>query len=548
MHATDLVLLAAGAAFALALALAEADAARPAKPPSPTRAKLFGMRGYPADADAWDESRPFFPFLDTFGQYLHRQWPGKTRSPADLAAHRAAEEKDLAAHPGPKNWDAWGGWADGPKLKATGFFRAEKVKDKWWLVDPDGRLFFSHGIDCVNTNAATPIDDRQTWFQDFPGEGPEFRAFFSAAGRVIRDYYAGKQPRCFNFAEANLRRKYGPAWRDTFAALAHRRLRSWGLNTIGNWSDMRIARLRQTPYVATVHFSSPPIEGSTGYWGKFKDPFDPAFEAAVRQAMGREAGSSAGDPWCVGYFVDNELSWGDETALALAALQSPPGQPAKKAFLDDLKGRYGTVAKLNAAWGTSYAAWDALASDRSGPDKKRAAGDLAAFTGRIAEQYFATVCRAVKDVAPDQLYLGCRFAWANDRAAAAAVKSCDVVSYNRYERSVGGLKLPGEADRPVIIGEFHFGALDRGLFHTGLVPCKDQAERAAAYKAYVRSAVANPLIVGCHWFQYLDQPLIGRPLDGENYQIGFLDVCDTPYPETIAACREMGYGLYTPAR
>ena len=53
----------------------------------------------------------------------------------------------------------------------------------------------------------------------------------------------------------------------------------------------------------------------------------------------------------------------------------------------------------------------------------------------------------------------------------------------------------------------------------------------------------NPAIVGTHWFQYGDQATTGRG-DGENYQIGFLDVCDTPYEETIAASREVGSQLY----
>jgi agarase len=32
--------------------------------------------------------------------------------------------------------------------------------------------------------------------------------------------------------------------------------------------------------------------------------------------------------------------------------------------------------------------------------------------------------------------------------------------------------------------------------------------------------------------------------DEENYQIGFVDVSDTPYVETIAASREVGEKLY----
>jgi hypothetical protein len=50
-------------------------------------------------------------------------------------------------------------------------------------------------------------------------------------------------------------------------------------------------------------------------------------------------------------------------------------------------------------------------------------------------------------------------------------------------------------------------------------------------------------VVGAHWFQYQDQATTGRG-DGENYQIGLVDVCDRPYPETIRACREVGYRLY----
>ena len=32
--------------------------------------------------------------------------------------------------------------------------------------------------------------------------------------------------------------------------------------------------------------------------------------------------------------------------------------------------------------------------------------------------------------------------------------------------------------------------------------------------------------------------------DGENYQIGFVDICDTPYPEIIDAARRIGDRMY----
>ena len=556
------------------------------KNPGPPGLALFGMRGYPfsptatgvidpakvtqliiflatpsadhefrvgdiratgawtAPGDLTVTADKFFPFMDTFGQYIHREWPGKIHSLQEMEAARKAEAADIRQHPGPKGWDKYGGWQDGPALKATGFFRVEKVDGRWWLVDPEGRLFFSHGMDCVNASGDTVITDRQTWFQDFPGAKPEFSAFLGSATPIMH-HFQGKRVQTFNFIAANLLRKCGAEWRQASADLAHLRLRSWGMNTIANWSDSATYLMRKTPYTATVGFNRKPIAGSSGYWGKFPDPFEPEFEANVRSAMAAEARRTGDDPWCIGYFIDNEIAWGNDTALGLAALQSPPDQAAKKALVAYLKTIYADIAMLNAAWGTSHDFWDALLRSQAAPDPKRAAADLGAFTSQIADQYFTVIAGAVKSAAPNHLYLGCRFAWVNDRAAAAAATHCDIVSYNRYERSVAGLRLPrGAADKPLIIGEFHFGALDRGMFHTGLVPCADQADRAASCKVYVRSALANPLLVGAHWFQYRDQPTTGRSYDEENYQIGFVDICDTPYPETIAASRELGAEMY----
>jgi hypothetical protein len=547
--------------------------------------KLFGLRGYPvaaggpgtvntsnltqmlvfvsepkADASftvdnlravgsytpptAWiSDADPFFPFIDTFGQYRHKDWPGKVKSLADLQARREAESKELAAQPGPTGWDKYGGFANGPQLEATGFFRTQKHEGKWWLVDPDGHLFFSHGVDCVRMIDTTPIEERDGWFEDFPGAQPEFKEFLNS-GYALHGHYAGRSPKCFAFAAANMKRKYGPDWKQAYAELAHQRLRSWGLNTIANWSDSGVFLLRRTPYTDNLGSGrAKMIEGSEGYWGKFPDVFDPSFADGIRRGMAGKRGGSANDPWCIGYFSDNEMSWGDETSLSIAALKSPPAQAAKREFIADLEAKFGDIAKLNAAWGTTHESWAALRESRQAPDKAKAQADLTAFYTKAAERYFRTVREVIKEVAPNQLYLGCRFAWVNDRAARAAEQFCDVVSYNLYQRSVASFKYPG-GDKPLIIGEFHFGALDRGMFHTGLVPVENQAARAQAYKDYVLGALRHPQFVGTHWFQWKDEPTTGRVYDEENYQIGFLDLADTPYRETIEATREVGRQLY----
>jgi hypothetical protein len=493
---------------------------------------------------AWvTDADPFFPFIDTFGQYKHKDWPGKVHSLAELQQRRETEARELTAQAGPNEWNKYGGWAKGPQLKATGFFRTDKLNGKWWLVDPDGRLFFSHGIDCVRMIDATPIEERESWFEDFPGDQDEFRQFRSK-GYALKGHYAGRSSECFAFGSANLKRKYGADWKTDYAAVIHRRLRSWGLNTIANWSDSSVFLMRRTPYTDNLGSrGARMIEGSEGYWGKFPDVFDPSFSNSVRRAMEGKRNISANDPWCIGYFSDNEMSWGNETSLALAALKSARDQAAKLEFVAVLKAKYGDIERLNKVWGTPHASWDALLESRNAPDEQKASVDLTAFYTKSAETYFRTLREAIKAVAPNQLYLGCRFAWVNDLADLAAGKYCDVISYNLYKRSVADFRNPS-SDKPLIIGEFHFGALDRGLFHTGLVPVENQAARAESYKEYVLGALRHPQFVGTHWFQYMDEPTTGRVYDEENYQIGFVDIADTPYAETIAACREVARQLY----
>jgi len=500
------------------------------------RAWILTEPNEPIDAD------DLFPMIDAFGQYVHKEWTGKTHSVEDLAANKKAETADLAAHPGPVEWDQYGGWKNGPQLKATGFFRTEKHNGKWWLVDPEGRLFWSMGINCVNSREGrTAVTDREHWFAELPKQDSEFAPFYRQNNGAAHGYYKNKEFLEFQFYRSNLFRKYGKDWDAAFAQTANQRLRSWGINTIACMSEDTSILLHKTPYVDMFGGKAKRIEGSSGYWRKFPDAFDPDFPVESKRQMAKR--KSVGDPWCIGIFVENELGWGNELSLAVATLRSPPEQPAKKVFIADLRKKYSTIDKLNAAWAAKHASWDALAECTAPPDKKRARKDLEAFSQHLSEEYFAVTRAAIKELAPDMLDLGCRFSRSNPIAVRAAGKYCDIISFNRYQYTVADLRLPKGVDKPVLIGEFQFGAVDRGMFNASLSPTADQADRARTYKDYVESAVDNPLIIGAHWFQYTDQPCTGRG-DEENFQIGFVDICDTPYPEIIHVAREIGNQLY----
>ncbi len=159
------------------------------------------------------ETDKFLPFIDSFGQFMHADWPGKIHNIGELRAAARREGADLRTHPGPADRDRYGGWKDGPKREATGSFRVEKYNGKWWLVDPDGRLFWSHGVDCVTPNDSTPISDREEYFADLPPKDSPLAAFYGRGTWAPHGYYKDHTPyRTYDFLRANLARKYGDDW------------------------------------------------------------------------------------------------------------------------------------------------------------------------------------------------------------------------------------------------------------------------------------------------------------------------------------------------
>jgi hypothetical protein len=521
----------------------------------------------PPDSQRWMKmaTTDFLPFIDRYGQFRWRDWPGKTASDADLTRAAAEEKKDLDANPGPSDWNRFGGWARGPHLKATGRFRTEKIDGRWWFVDPDGRLFWSFGVMRVSASTAMtpmngdpltprtgyPIPDRDCFFAELPPapgapDATAFSTFWTTRDELLWPFYEARgETRVFDFSSANLYRKYGPNYVAAFTDIAHRRLRSWCVNTISSSSDKAVCDAGRTPYYDRVERQSRFIDGSATFWFKFRDPWDPTFRTSVLTALAAR-GRQGHDPMCLGFSIDNEIAWGAHPAqLAEWTLRSPADQPAKAALVGFMKNRYATVAKLNAAWRSSYTDWDDLLQTTTLPGAG-AQKDLTAFTSVIVEEYFRRTRDAVKEFDPQLLYLGCRFAGvAHPWVIGPCAKYSDVITYNIYRRDLSRFKLPaGVTDKPVMVTEFHFGSTDRGPFGASLVPTADQNDRAEKIKAYVRSAIAHPQIVGVHWHQYSDQATTGR-FDGEHSQVGWTDICDRPYAETVAALREVGREIYS---
>ena len=121
-----------------------------------------------------------------------------------------------------------------------------------------------------------------------------------------------------------------------------------------------------------------------------------------------------------------------------------------------------------------------------------------------------------------------------------------VLSFNCYDLKPGQEMLDRAfrlTDMPMIIGEYHFGTVDRGLAQS-LVQVSSQQERGTAYRYYTENAFAHPGMIGTAWFIWNDQDLLGR-WDGENFNCGLVDVTDRPYKYLVESIMETSKSLYS---
>ena len=101
--------------------------------------------------------------------------------------------------------------------------------------------------------------------------------------------------------------------------------------------------------------------------------------------------------------------------------------------------------------------------------------------------YVEIPSKACREVDPNHMILGMRWAWISDPDLATGWENFDVFSINCYAvdptEAISHVVELG-VDLPVMIGEFHFGALDRGLSATGLEGVLTQKDRGKAYRYY----------------------------------------------------------------
>jgi hypothetical protein len=400
------------------------------------------------------------------------------------------------------------------RIGKPGFVGLSKVGGVWNFVSPEGKPFFSRGVDVVKE-----MDDSAK-----PGE---------------RGYYGLGPGRSLD------------AWAVETVGL----LGSWNFDTIGCWSsDALRGRGMYTVDILYVRIEK---------GGKPVDVFDKLFEGEAQAVAQRVCAKRRDDKELLGYFLENEQPWygdygwytGHVSTLLDSYMAMPENSAGKKALVSYFRGAYGDIGKLNGAYGYAFASWEAFSKAGAfpAPSSKRNA-DREAFVGVVARRYYAVLSKAIRVADPNHLILGDRFAnYAPKEVIRACGEFCDVVSINYYlgykevspEYLEGFTALSG---RPLLITEFSYRAMENRSGNRNTrgadVTVATQADRAAGYSRYARSLSALPFVIGCHWFQYFDEPTGGRSFDGEDSDYGIVDLDGEPYEALTQAMREANAAAY----
>lgn len=492
---------------------------------------------------------------DEFGQDFKGEWPGKITKLEELKADVESEKAYYAGFKTQQR-DKFGGLpGSGAKLglQKTGFFHVEQKGERWHLVDPKGNQFFHMGLCSFGVSEDfTYVKGREPAYAWLPPYDGEFHAAWHPEPFWSHD--------AFSFYLANVIRKYGSADPGALASRMIERVRAFGFNSGGAFSNIPKAVREKAifPYVSSL-----PI----GPWGDFKiemlpgvretfDPFDEKNRANMDKAFAQKIAPVADDPLLIGYFLTNEPAH-EDLPRVIPTLKS--NVAAKRRLVQMLQEKYKTIEAFAQAWGLTLtgkgegASFEQLNDMGLAVKTPAATADMKEYEAIFFEASHKLIRDTFKKYDQNHLLIGDR--WQpqtanNEQLCRIVGKYCDVVSVNYYTYGVDLNYLKNiyqwSGKRPLFLSEFHWcSPKDSGL--PGGKEVASQQERGLAYRNYVEQAAALGFVTGIEWFTLLDQARTGRFFErytGENANTGIFNVVDRPWKPMVEEMAKTNHGIY----
>jgi hypothetical protein len=404
---------------------------------------------------------------------------------------KGRETRTLAAfevQPLPKEAFTRFGGLSAEKKEATGFFRVEKIGNRWWMIDPDGGRFIFAGVCSLK---------------------PETK-------------FSAKEP---------FERLFGS--NEVWATKALDLLREHGFSGCGGFSDEEVLRSakKPMPYTVTLGLMSGfgrkvgvthSEAGHTGFADEVIPVFEPGFAAFCSDECKKRLSAMKGDPWLVGVFSDNEL-------------------PIKKDMLDRMLKRGGATQ----AAAQTFMTGKGVVTDDLRREFVQHVFDtyFRLTTQAIREVLPRHLCLGSRFHGPAKSVSG---VWK------AAGRWCDVISMNYYDHwspQKEHLRQWHEwSGKPCLITEFYVKGMDSGMANTsgaGWV-VRTQADRGAFYQNFTLSLLESKTCVGWHWFKYMDNDPANTNTDASNRDSnkGILNNHYEPYSPLLEAMRELNTRIH----
>ena len=343
--------------------------------------------------------------------------------------------------------------------------------------------------------------------------------------------------------------------------------RDWdgGIGMTGDldrWATRTLARVRETGFKGlgawsnhVFHKYDVPMTRDLNVWQWMmpdgKRLYSPAWQATADRAVREQCGPLRDNRNLVGYFIDNEIDWGDGFAgPAYYFNHLPPTDPNRIEVVKVIREVWPKIEQFNAEWRSELKDWSDLDAWQTLPHPPGAYGRLfSAWLSHLAHDYFRITCGLIREHDPNHLILGVRFRGYAPREVVAASRGfTDAQSINyyvadaRFDEQMFRMMHEASGGQPLMITEYSFHALDgrSGNRNTAGFAAQvlDQRARAEAYRLFTLRAARIPFVIGADWFQWSDEPPGGRSSDGEDVNFGVVDVDDHPYEPLVRAIRE----------
>jgi hypothetical protein len=329
-----------------------------------------------------------------------------------------------------------------------------------------------------------------------------------------------------------------------------------------SWAQRTISRVRDAGFKGLGAWCNPvfhkydiPITRDLNIWTWMKPEsrrfYSPDWASVAEQAVKTQAAPLRDSRSLVGYFIDNELDWGDGgSGPGIYFDNVAPADANRREVVNVIRQLWPTIDKFNADWGKSLKDWPDLDAWQTIPtDHPQAHGRLfGAWLEHLAGDYFRTTTTLIRKYDPNHLILGVRFrGYAPREVVRASRDFTDAQSLNTY---VSDARLDQEmltmmnreSGQPVVISEYSFHALDGTSGNRNTVgfaaQVLDQRARADGYRLFTTRLARVPYVIGADWFQWFDEPPGGRSTDGEDVNFGVVNVDDQPYPLLAGAIRQ----------